>query len=109
MVKHVLFWKLKDQAEGRSKAENMPVLRDLVLALPAAIPQIRNLEFGTNFASVPAAFDVAVTLVFDSRSDFETFLQHPAHLALGQKVNDMRDSWAVVDYETAAADSAASG
>jgi hypothetical protein len=90
---------LKEQAEGRSKAENLDILRQKVLALPQSVPQIRAIEFGVNFATVASAFDLAVTLQFASRMDFETFLNHPAHIALGQAVNALRDSWAVVDYE----------
>ena len=99
MVKHVLFWKLKDYAEGRSKAENIEILRQRVLALPQSIPQIRAIEFGTNFATVAAAFDVAVIVQFADKAGFEVFLEHPEHAALGPTVSAVRESWAVVDYE----------
>lgn len=100
MIKHILFWKLKDQAEGRSKAENIDILRQKVLALPQSIPEIRTIEFGVNFADLPIAFDLALVLQFADKKDFETFVNHPDHIALGQSVNVMRESWAVVDYET---------
>jgi hypothetical protein len=100
MVKHILFWRLKDQAEGRSKAENIDICRQRVLALPQSIPEIRAIEFGTNFANLPVAFDLAVILSFADKTDVETFVHHPDHMALGQAVNVMRESWAVVDYET---------
>jgi hypothetical protein len=109
MVKHILFWKLKEQAEGRSKAENIEILREKVLALPQSIPQIRAIEFGANFATVAAAFDLAVTLQFADMTDFETFLPHSAHIALGQAVNPLRESWAVVDYEIEPTESATTG
>jgi hypothetical protein len=99
MVKHLLFWKLKDYAEGRSKAENIDILRQRVLALPQSIPEIRAIEFGTNFATVAAAFDLAVTVQFADKAGFEVFLDHPDHAALGQAVSVVRESWAVVDYE----------
>ena len=41
MLKHIVFWKFKDEAEGRSKEENMELIREGLMGLVAALIMTR--------------------------------------------------------------------
>jgi hypothetical protein len=99
MIKHTLMWKLKPLAEGRSKAENIQVATRALHALKEEIDAIRRIEVGHNFAEVDNAYDMAITVEFDTREDFNRFLDHPAHKQLGVDVRRYRETGIVVDYE----------
>ena len=99
MVKHVLMWRIKEAAEGRSKEENVAICTNAVNGLRDRIDLIRGLEVGRNFAQVASAYDLVITVEFDSREDFAKYLDHPAHKHVGEVVSPLRSDSAVVDYE----------
>ena len=51
-------------------------------SLPAAIPEIRSLEVGRDLGLSPGTSDLGLLGSFDSLEDLQTYLTHPAHLAL---------------------------
>ncbi|HET9869547.1 MAG TPA: Dabb family protein, partial [bacterium] len=46
MLKHIVMWRLKSQAEGASWEENAREMKRRLEALPALIPEILELEVG---------------------------------------------------------------
>ena len=58
VIRHVVMWKFKETAEGRSKKENMELVRDRLLALPALIPTIKRLEVGFDLRGTDSSYDV---------------------------------------------------
>ena len=99
MVKHIVFWKLKEEAAGAGARENAERLRKMLLALRSSIPQIVEMEVGFNFNPSEAAFDVALYTVFESRGALEAYQNHPEHLKVAEFVREIRSERAVVDYE----------
>jgi hypothetical protein len=100
MIKHLVFFKLHEHAEGASKAENAIKMKQMLEGLRGQIPELRYIEVGINFASNEFAWDVALTTHFDSRADLETYMKHPAHIALIDFITKVRSTRAFVDYES---------
>ena len=48
MVKHIVMWKLKEEALEHTKAENAKKIKELLEALPGVIPDILELQVGIN-------------------------------------------------------------
>ena len=48
MIKHIVLWKLKDEAEGRSKIENAHLMKTKLEALPLLITELNAVEVGIN-------------------------------------------------------------
>lgn len=48
MVKHIVLFKLKDDASADAKLAAMHAFKDAIEALPAKIPFIRKIEVGLN-------------------------------------------------------------
>ena len=53
MIKHVVMWRFKEEAEGRTKLENMEELKRQLLALIPLIPEIKKMEILTKSGEVP--------------------------------------------------------
>lgn len=99
MIKHIVFWRLKDNARGRSKTDNSRELKTVLEGLKDKIGAINKIEVGININNSDAAYDVALYSEFDSREDLETYQKHPEHVKVVGLVNEIREARAVVDYE----------
>jgi hypothetical protein len=99
MVKHIVCFKLKDHAEGATKAENARMLKARIEAMRGAIPGMLELEVGLNFEPSDAAYDLVLFATFASRAALDAYQQHPAHLAVVDVLRRVRDQRIVVDWE----------
>lgn len=100
MVKHIVFFKLADQAEGKTKAENALIIKQELENLKNLIPQIKKIEVGINSPDADAAnYDISLYSEFDSMDDLNNYIQHPEHKRVGAYIVSVRTARAAVDYE----------
>jgi hypothetical protein len=99
MLRHIVMFKFKENANGAPKEKNMQKSKTLLESLPPKIPEIKNLEIHLNINEDPGNFDMLLTVDFDSLEDLQTYLEHPEHKKVGEFVGKVRDARAVVDYE----------
>ena len=94
--RHVVLFKFKDNA---APAEVKKV-EDAFLALEAKIPQIQDLEWGTNVSpeGLSNGFTHCFLVTFKSKSDLEIYLPHPDHKAFVGLLQPVLDKVLVVDY-----------
>ncbi|MDP3430759.1 MAG: Dabb family protein [Desulfomicrobium sp.] len=98
MVGHIVMWKLKESAEGRSASENAKIMKDMLGALPGLIPELRTLVVSTDiFASAPET-EVVLYTVFDSPEDLQVYQVHPEHKKCVNFVSAVAAERRVVDY-----------
>ena len=100
MIKHIVFWKFAEAADGRSKAENIEAVEKNLLALQICVPELRKIEVGRDFNGSPAAYDLALYTEFRSRDDLRAYQDHPEHGKVKDLVAAVTTDRAVVDYET---------
>ncbi len=99
MLKHIVLFKLKDEAEGYSKQENALRMKQRLEELPGAIPQVVSFRVGLNISKSPVAYDLGVDSEFESAETLEIYRVHPKHVVVLEFINPLRESVAVVDYE----------
>lgn len=99
MLKHIVMWQFKDEAEGRTKAENCAYAKALLEALPAKIPFIRKLEVGLNAYTSTMSADMVLVTEFDSKDDLDLYAVHPDHVKVSEYIGKVRVSRMVCDYE----------
>ncbi len=78
MVKHIVMWKLKDEAEGNSKAENAQKIKAMLEALPDVIPDILEMQVGINENG--GEFDAVLISAFPSYDALKAYDGHSEHL-----------------------------
>lgn len=99
MIKHIVFWKFADSADGHSKEENISRVTEGLLALRSSIPEIVEIEVGHDFNRSPAAFEMALYTVFKSQEDLQAYQVHPQHEKMKALIGAVTSDRAVVDYE----------
>ncbi len=99
MIKHIVLWKLKENAEGRPKPEASRELKAALEGLKGKIPELRALEVGVNFNPADTASDVSLYTEFKSREDLEKYQKHPEHLKVAEIVRKLTAERRVSDYE----------
>lgn len=102
MIRHIVMFKFKESANGKTKAENLEEARARMLAMKGKIPEIVEMDvyFGAP-GSAPANFDYILVSKFRTMEDLHAYQKHPLHVAFGQFVGELRepDGRTCIDYE----------
>lgn len=98
MVKHIVLFKLKDEAPVADKLAAMHGFKKAIEALPAKISVIRKIEVGLNM-NPEETWSIALYSEFDTLDDVKVYAAHPDHVAAGKLIAGVKESRACVDYE----------
>ena len=101
MIKHIVIWKLKDDADGFSKDENIQRIKKGLEKLTLTIKEIKKLEVGINFNQTENAYDIILYSEFNSKDALNTYQVHPDHIKFKEFINNLRTDVRVVDYKIA--------
>ena len=100
MIKHIVFFRLAENAEGKSKAENAEIIKAKLENLQNLIPEISKIEVGINVPNAPKTdFDIALYSEFESFEALDTYQEHPEHQQVAAFIGKVRTARAAVDYE----------
>jgi hypothetical protein len=99
MIHHIVFWKMKADANGATAEANAKEMKRLLNALQPLIPQVRSLSVGLDLNRSEAAWDVALYTTFDSMAGLQAYQIHPEHKMVVEFVSGVVASRAVVDFE----------
>ena len=99
MLKHVVMWRLKESADGRTKAQNAIHAKEMLDLLPYKIKEIKNLEVGINMLNTPPSYDLVLIMDFANMLDLQAYQAHPEHVKVADYILKIRETRAVVDYE----------
>lgn len=100
MIKHIVLWNFRPQAEGRNKEENVELAREKLLGLKNSIAEVKSIEVGININTGQDAYDLALYSEFENEKDLDTYQKHPEHLKAVDFLRKVRDKRVVVDYQT---------
>lgn len=96
MVKHLVFWKIKDDLDFDGVYEEMKIR---VEALNGEIPGLIKVELGKDFNGSDVAFDLGLYSELESRAALEVYRDHPKHQFVKEFISAVTKDRAVVDYE----------
>ncbi len=99
MVKHIVFWKLKDHANGLTKAENAAEIKRKLEALNGQIEGLLKLEVGQDFLGSAESADLVLYSEFTNKAALDFYANHPLHKAVMPFIAEARSERRVVDYE----------
>jgi len=100
MIKHIVFFGLAENAEGKSKAENAQIIKSGLESLIHVIPEIKKIEVGVNYPNAPKTnYDIALYTEFDNFEAVDIYQEHPAHKKVAAYIGKVKVSRAAVDYE----------
>lgn len=100
MIKHIVLFKLADQAEGKTKGENALIIKEQLEALKDLIPQIHKIQVDINHHDAAKDnYDIILDSEFKNLDDLNIYSTHPEHLKVGDYVKKVRVSRSAIDYE----------
>jgi quinol monooxygenase YgiN len=99
MIKHIVFWKLKEEANGMGKDENAKAIKQKLEELNGKIEGCIRLEVGFDFLHSAESADVVLYSEFESREALEFYASHPLHKAVMPFIAEARSERRVVDIE----------
>lgn len=94
MIKHIVFWKVRDDDK---KQANMEHMREILTALVGKVDGLLSAEVGFNFN--PIGYDIALYSVLESKEALDAYQIHPDHLKVKEFVHSVVTDRVVADYE----------
>lgn len=99
MIKHIVMWKLKDQAEGADRATNAQEMKRRLDACANIVPGMRKFEVALAQPGLEATYDVVLYSEFDSKEALAAYAAHPTHQAVVPFIGAVREARQCMDYE----------
>jgi len=98
MIKHIVFWKLKDHAEGADRATNALKLKALLDACADLVPGILAFEAAVAQPGLEATYDLILNSEFTDAAALAAYADHPQHVALKPFIGAVREARQCMDY-----------
>lgn len=100
MIKHIVMWKLKEKAHGKTKKDNGIAIKNMLEDLNGKIPGMIRLEVGMDFSVTESSGDIVLYSEFKDRKSLDDYQTHPLHEAVKPYVLEARSERRIVDYES---------
>jgi len=95
MVDHLVFFAVKEEATPEEVEDLLSSIRGLKDEVPATV----DLSVGEDFTGRSGGYSHALFARFEDASGLQEYMQHPAHLAVVEKLGNVTTGRIVVDYE----------
>lgn len=95
MIKHVVMWRFKEE----NKEANMNKAKEILLALPAMIPEIKKMEVHFDISHKEPSMDLMLDTEFESVEAMNTYAVHPEHVKVAGFIRGVVESRVVLDAE----------
>lgn len=98
MIKHIVMWRFKEEAEGASKLENMRWVKRELEALVGVVPSLLSMEVGIAVTSGDMHYDMALISTFEDLKALEAYKVDSRHKRISTFVAKVRLERATVDF-----------
>ncbi|SFD40888.1 Dabb family protein [Massilia yuzhufengensis] len=99
MIKHIVMWKLKDEAEGADRATNAREMKRRLDECANIVPGQLKFEVVLAQPGLEATYDVVLYSEFADKAALEAYAVHPTHKAVVPFIGAIREGRQCMDYE----------
>lgn len=100
MIRHIVMWKLKENAAGATKKKNAEKLKLILEGLKTNIEEIKAVEVGIQInGDEDEALDVVLTCDFETELDFQMYTRNAHHKKAEDFIASVADKRYFVDYK----------
>ncbi|VWX35898.1 Dabb family protein [Limnobacter sp. 130] len=99
MIKHIVFWQLKEEALGNTKAQNMALVKEKLMACANIVPGILDFEVALGGKGLECTYDVVLYSTFENKAALDAYAVHPQHEAIKSFIGEVRSARQCMDYE----------
>lgn len=99
MIRHIVMWKLKEEAAGATKKKNAEKLKLILEGLRTNIEEIKSVEVGIQISEkTDEAYDVVLICDFETDLDFKMYTRNPHHKKAIDFIEEVAEDRIFVDY-----------
>lgn len=98
MIKHIVFWKVKNEHNGQSKQEIMQQMKSMLEHCGKVIPGVVELEMGLSGGDLETTFDVVMYSVFTDKAALDAYQVHPEHEKVKAYIGQVKTARECMDY-----------
>ncbi|MEG1536907.1 MAG: Dabb family protein [Clostridiales bacterium] len=98
MLKHIVMWNFKEQADGATKEQNMAKAMQMLLALQPIIPEILSMHIGRDVVRKDGSYDMALLIDFAGIEELNAYTTHPEHQKVSGFIGKVRESRVACDF-----------
>lgn len=98
MIRHIVMWTLKEEAEGAAAAENAAVMKEKLEALNGRIQGLRHLEVSFDIVEAEPECHVVLCSEHDDEDALQFYQTHPEHQACVAFIKKIAATRKVLDY-----------
>ena len=99
MLKHIVMWRFKDGAEGKTALEHSAWMKQHLEALVGVGPELHSLEYGVDVLRSAASYDGVLTVTVDDLDALSRYANHPEHIKIVEYAKRVAESRVAVDFE----------
>lgn len=99
MIRHLVFFRLKENLPEEEKEKQVRFLIDTFQPLRERLPFVLEYRVARNFSESPAAWDVVIDSVMKDKKDLKKYSLSPEHQEAIQQASGIEKEKAVVDFE----------
>lgn len=99
MIKHIVMWKLKEKALGKTKEENIKEIKSMLENLKNEIEELKEIEVGIDIPDLTGSHDIVLYTVFENEEGLDIYQKHPKHVEVAQFMRQVVTDRACVDYK----------
>jgi hypothetical protein len=100
MIKHLVWWSLKEEAAGAPAAENCTKMVAMLRALEGKIPSLKSIEISTEFLGSTSEEPIQVILqsTHDDEAGLKAYAVHPEHMKCVEFIKQIVATRKAIDY-----------
>jgi Stress responsive A/B Barrel Domain len=95
MVDHLVFFAVREEASQQEVADLVSSIHGLSEEVPSTV----DLSVGEDFSGRSGGYTHALFARFEDAAGLQEYMEHPAHLAVVEKLDATTTGRIVVDYE----------
>ena len=98
ILKHLVIWRFHEEAEGKTREENMRIVADKLRALIGVAPTLLSLEVGEDVLRSEQSGDMALVCEFKSIEDMHAYRDFPPHAEVSAYIKKFASERRVADF-----------
>jgi len=99
MLRHIVMWKLKDEAEGADRETNLRKAEALLMGCATLHPGIVHFQVGLARPGLDCTHDLVLDSTFTDRAALAAYQDHPKHVAIKPFMKAVVAERQCMDYE----------
>lgn len=99
MVRHIVMFQFLEEADGKSKEENLKIAKEMLERLQGVVPTLRSSYVKLNDKMADKNnYDLVLVSEYDDMEGLQAYIVHPEHKKVGEFMKKVRKERACIDF-----------